>query len=146
LEIIGLGRRGCVLTYAEAAAHARHGNKVVRFRSPEWTALRAQAEPAAPILGDPLQENVTPRGEGETLFEAVLRLCKAYGFDEAPERGSDMKRGSVYPAGVQSIGSQADNWVILESNERSVAEMYALLEAMEYRFHILLISNIGRHS
>ena len=26
-------------TYAEAAAHARDGNKVVRFRSPEWAAF-----------------------------------------------------------------------------------------------------------
>jgi hypothetical protein len=39
-------------TYAEAAAHARRENKVVRFRSPEWAVLQQQeAEDAAsPLL------------------------------------------------------------------------------------------------
>jgi len=40
----------CFETYAEAAAHARDGNKVVRFRSPEWAALRQQTEAASPIV------------------------------------------------------------------------------------------------
>ena len=34
----------CFGTYTEAKAHAREGNKVVRFRSPEWEALRQQNE------------------------------------------------------------------------------------------------------
>ena len=35
-------------TYGEAAAHAREGNKVVRFGSREWTALRQHSEAASP--------------------------------------------------------------------------------------------------
>jgi hypothetical protein len=34
----------CFQTYAQAVAHAREGNKVVRFRSPEWAALRHQTD------------------------------------------------------------------------------------------------------
>jgi hypothetical protein len=61
-------------TYAEAAAHAREGDKVVRFRSPEWAALRQQTEAALPWLGDMSHGNLPPRGEGETLVEFVLRF------------------------------------------------------------------------
>jgi len=64
-------------TYAEAVAHARKGNRVVRFRSPEWTALLQIAEPASPSVRDMPQENLLPRGEGETLLEFVLRFLAA---------------------------------------------------------------------
>src|SRR5450755_2717002 len=40
----------CFETYAKAAVHAREGNKVVRFLSSEWEALRQHTEAAAPIL------------------------------------------------------------------------------------------------
>jgi hypothetical protein len=40
----------CFESYKEAAAHARAGDRVVRFGSPEWLALRQQSEPAPPIL------------------------------------------------------------------------------------------------
>jgi len=73
-------------TYAEAAAHPREGNKVMRFRSPEWTTLRQQTEAASPIFikGVP-RGSVPPRGEGETLLEFVLRLLSAYGFAQDAE-------------------------------------------------------------
>ena len=66
-------------TYAKATAHAREGNKVVRFRSPEWAALRQQTEVDSPTLIDMPQENVVPpRGEAETLLEFVLRFLAAH--------------------------------------------------------------------
>jgi hypothetical protein len=61
-------------TYAEGAAHAREGNKVVRFRSLEWAALRQQTEAGSPIVMNTPHENLPSRGEGETFIEFVLRL------------------------------------------------------------------------
>jgi hypothetical protein len=61
-------------TYAEAAALAREDDKVVRFRSPEWAALRQQTEAALPRVRDMSHESVPPRGEKETLVEFVLRF------------------------------------------------------------------------
>lgn len=69
-------------TYAEAAAHAREGNKIVRFLSPEWAALRQHAEAAAPILIHSPRESVAPQGHGETLVDFVLRFLSARGFNE----------------------------------------------------------------
>ena len=63
-------------TYAEAAAHAREGGKVVRFRSPEWAALRQQTEAALPRVRDMSHESLPPRGEKETLVEFVLRFLE----------------------------------------------------------------------
>ena len=61
-------------TYPEAVACARESNKVVRFRTPEWTALFQTAEPASPSVRDMPHENLPLRGEGETLLEFVLRF------------------------------------------------------------------------
>jgi hypothetical protein len=61
-------------TYAEAAAHARDGNKVVRFRSPAWVALRQQTDAAAPVVINAPRESISPRGEEETLVKFVLRF------------------------------------------------------------------------
>jgi hypothetical protein len=63
-------------TYAEAAAHAREGDKVVRFRSREWAALRQQTEAALPRVRDMSHESLPPRGERETLVEFVLRFLE----------------------------------------------------------------------
>jgi hypothetical protein len=76
-------------TYAEATAYAREGNKVVRFRSPEWAALRQQTQAAPPTVISAPRESLPPRGEGETLLEFVLRFLSAYGFDECGEPISD---------------------------------------------------------
>jgi hypothetical protein len=56
--------------------------KVVRFRSPEWKALRQQTEPASPIVIGAARENMLLRREGEAFFHSVFRLLSAYGFDE----------------------------------------------------------------
>jgi len=57
----------CFETYVEATAHARAGNKVVRFRSREWVALRQQTEAASPLVINAPRESIPARGEGETL-------------------------------------------------------------------------------
>ena len=75
--------------YADAAAHAREGNKVVRFRSTEWAALRQQTEAAAPMVINAPRENLPPRDDGETLPEFVLRFLSAQGFGQLAEPVSD---------------------------------------------------------
>src|ERR1035437_3530887 len=72
----------CFDTYAQATAHAREGNKVVRFRSAEWAALRQQTEAASPLVINASRESILPRGEGETFVEFVLRLLSAHGLAE----------------------------------------------------------------
>ncbi len=55
----------CFDTYAQAVAHARKGDKVVRFSSEEWAALRQQSAAAPPIRMDAGRECLPARGEGE---------------------------------------------------------------------------------
>jgi hypothetical protein len=83
----------CFETYAEAVAHAREGNKVVRFLSPEWTALRQHTEPAATVLIHSPHESVAPQGYGETLVDFVLRFLSARGFNEHDDPVPDEKSG-----------------------------------------------------
>jgi len=78
-------------TYAQAAAHAREGNKVVRFRSPEWVALRQQREVAPPLVINALRSE----GEDETFVETVLRLLDAYGLDQHAEPISYVRHGLI---------------------------------------------------
>src|ERR1035441_8591090 len=78
----------CFDTYAQAVAHARKGNKVVRFRSPEWAALKQQewvAQPQQIEAAPQPRETQISRIEGETFFEFVLRLLDAYGLDQYAE-------------------------------------------------------------
>ena len=82
-------------TYAEAAAHARGGNKVVRFRSPEWAAVRQQTQAAPPTVINAPRESIPPRGEGETFVEFVLRLLDAFGLNQHAEAISDVKLGLI---------------------------------------------------
>src|ERR1039458_1503279 len=84
----------CFDTFAQAVAHARKGNKVVRFQSPEWAALKQQEWVAPPqqIEAAPQpRETQISRIEGETFFEFVLRILDAYGLDQHAEPISEVK-------------------------------------------------------
>ena len=86
----------CFGTYAEAKAHAREGNKVVRFRSPEWEALRQQNEATSPTVMRMPTESKSLRGEEETLLEFVLRFLSACDFAQHPEPvSSRVKHDSI---------------------------------------------------
>lgn len=61
-------------TYAEALRVVRNGMKVVRFRSPEWTALKQETEAASSVHPEPCLEQYDLRDEGETLIAFVLRF------------------------------------------------------------------------
>jgi hypothetical protein len=70
-----------------------------------------------------------------------------YGFAEDREQGLNVDGVPIHPAEVPPIESHVTSWLVLEPDERtSITETYALLEAMDYRFHVLFIPNIGRHS
>ena len=93
----------CFDTFAQAVAHARKGNKVVRFASEEWAALKQQecaaqpqqTEATPPTLMNAVRESLSARGEVETFVDRVLRLLDAYGLDQHAESISDAKSGSV---------------------------------------------------
>jgi len=96
----------CFETYAEAAAHARDSNKVVRFASEEWAALKQQqgeAQPQPTETTPPIRGSIPPRGEGETFVEFVFRLLDAYGLDQHVEPNSDVK-----PVSVDDSTSESD--------------------------------------
>src|SRR5208282_2734158 len=100
----------CFETYAEAVAHARKNNKVVRFRSAEYVALRKQTEPASPLVIKAPRESIPPLSKGETLLEFVNRFLSAYGLDQNAEHISDAKPASVdalshIPIQIQDDGS-----------------------------------------
>jgi hypothetical protein len=123
----------CFETYAEAAAHAREGNKVVRFRSPEYVALLNETEAASPGVIKLRRKSVPPQCEGETLLEFVDRFLSAYGLDQQPcerhqsspqgEDISDAKRASTDPASPFPTRIQEDTSFASESpNDSSVIE------------------------
>ena len=75
----------CFDTYEQAVVHARKGDKIVRFASDEWVALRQEKWVASPRQSDPVlptceneQPEILPsRAEGEPFVEFVLRLLNA---------------------------------------------------------------------
>jgi hypothetical protein len=128
----------CFQTYAEAAAHVREGNKVVRFRSPEWAALRQQTEAASPIVISAPRESIPPRGEGETFVEFVLRLLDAYGLDQHAQPISDVKHGVINTEVIDSVLNGLDESEVSELERMYAEDKHALQETLGNRFRILL--------
>jgi hypothetical protein len=64
----------CFETNAEAEAHRRDGDFVVRFGSSEWTALLQNCEPDLQTAISAERKSPPHRGKGETLVEFVLRF------------------------------------------------------------------------
>jgi hypothetical protein len=69
----------CFGTYAEAAVHAREGDKVVRFRSAEWQALRRLVTVAPPSHAR--EDTDLGKFEDETLIEFIFRLLSTVECD-----------------------------------------------------------------
>jgi hypothetical protein len=100
----------CFETYAQAVAHARKGDKVVRFSSEEWLALRQrkwaeqpqQTDTAPPIHTNSARETLLSRLDGEPLGEYVLRLLSA-----------------LDPAEPLPIKSQKDSSLTSESDKQT---------------------------
>jgi hypothetical protein len=127
----------CFETYAEAAGHARDGNKVVRFRSPEWAALRQQTEAASPIVINAPRESIPARGEGETLLEFVLRFLSAYGFAPHAEPIPNVKHGVANTDMIDLVLSRLSGWETIELERMYAVDRHALLRALQTLFFII---------
>ena len=141
----------CFDTYAQATAHAREGNKVVRFASEEWAALKQeesaaqpqQTEAASPILTNAVRESPPARGEGESFVEFVLRLLDAYGLDQHAEPISDVKHGSVDP-GLLPIEGQKDDSTSESDKQTSMIEPTFMARLILSRLSELEIGRLER--
>ena len=131
-------------TYVEAAAHARDGNKVVRFRSPEWAALRQQTQAASPVVINAPRERLAPRGEGETFVEFVLRLLSAHGLAQRAEP-SDVKHGLINTDMIDLVLSRLSESETSELERMYGEDKHALLEVFGNRFRTVQKSQRGRH-
>jgi hypothetical protein len=131
-------------THAEAAAHARAGNKVVRFRSPEWAALRQQTEVASPLVMHAPQVSLPPRGDGETLLEFVLRLLSAYGGVQHAEPSS-VKPSVINTEMIDLFLSRLSESETREFERMYAEDKHALLEALGNRFRTVLKPPSERH-
>jgi hypothetical protein len=111
----------CYATYAQAAAHAQEGNRVVRFRSAEYVALRKQTEAASPLVIKAPEESIR-QDEDETVIEFVNRFLTGYGFDQPAEPHSGEKHCSVDPAGLIPIVSHGLSFTSETPNQSSLIE------------------------
>lgn len=135
----------CFETRAEAAAHARNGNKVVRFRSLEWATLPQQTEATSPIVKNAPRESPPPRGERETLTEFVLRFLSPYGFVQDPEPISDVKHGLISPDMIDLVLTRLGESETSEFERMYADDKHALLQALGNRFRTLLQPTSGCH-
>ncbi len=87
-------------TYEQAEAQKREGDKIARFGSAEWLALRQGAQPAQPPSAA-ANRTSQHRCKWETLVEFVLRFLRGYGF-ERPRHSSHATR-DLEPAGFEDV-------------------------------------------
>ena len=95
----------CFETHAEASAHAREGDKVVRFRSAEWQALRRQTTIAPPSRAC-ADTGLAPRSKDESVVEFVFRFLGTCEFEENPDLGSKARQDSLVSEGIQDDDSE----------------------------------------
>jgi len=132
-------------TYAEAAAHAREGNKVVRFRPPEWAALRQQTEAASPLVIKAPLESIPPRGEGETFVKFVLRLLDTFGLNQHAEAISDVKLGLINTDMIDLVLSRLRESETSELERMYAEDNHALVEVLGNRLRTVLKPKGGCH-
>jgi hypothetical protein len=125
-------------TYAEAAAHARAGNKVVRFQSREWAALRQQAEAASPMVLKTPRENIPRQGDGETLVDFVLRFLSAYGVVQDAEPSPEVKPSEFNTEIIGLLLIRLGELEISELEKMYAEDKQVLLEAFGARFRVVL--------
>src|ERR1035441_410193 len=128
----------CFETYAEATAHARAGNKVVRFRSREWAALRQQTEAASPGVIKTPRESPPPRGDGETLVEFVVRFLSAYGVVHDAEPSPEVKPSMITTEVIGLLLIRLSESEISELERMYAEDEDAMLEAFGARFRVVL--------
>jgi len=114
----------CFPTHTQAVACARKGDRVVRFSSGEWSALKQEKSLQPPQTDHGAQESFDARAEGELLVEFVLRLLTA--LDPAGFPSSDCQ-----PHTVRTIVSRVSDSEIRKLKILSQTDIPALLEALQ---------------
>jgi hypothetical protein len=132
-------------THAEAAAHAREGNEVVLFQSPEWVALRQQSKPASLIVMKAPRDNLLLQGEGETLLEFVLRFLAAYGFPQEAEPISDVKYDLLNIYMIDSVLNRLEQSETSELERMYAEDRHALVETLGNLSRSVRKPKGGRH-
>ena len=89
----------CFETHGGASAHAREGDKIVRFGSAERRALRQQTTVAPPDHAC-ADTDLPPKSEDETLVEFVFRLLSTVEIDLG--LGLNRQRESIISQGSQN--------------------------------------------
>jgi hypothetical protein len=132
-------------TYGEAAAHAREGNKVVRFQSTDRVALRQQSEPAFPIGMNSPRDSLLAQSEKETFLELVLRFLTAYGFPQHPEPVSAVKDGVPDTGMIDSVLNRLSEGGRRELERVCSEDRNVLLEAVANRLSTVQTFQSGCH-
>jgi len=126
----------CFETYAEAAAHAREGNKVVRFRSPEWAALEQLTEDFSAVVIKAPQGSIPPQGQEETFLEFVLRFLDSCSFARDARPISYVKYDLIDTDMIDSVLVRLGE---IGELERLYAEdKHALMKTLGDRFRTVL--------
>jgi hypothetical protein len=125
-------------TYTEAVAHARNGNKAVRFRSAEYLVLRKETGAASPLVINAKRASIPPQGEGGRSVEFVNRFLSAYGFDQPAEPHSNETHDSMDPVRLMPIGGQEDGSLNSELDEHT-----SIIETPAY-FARLILSRLSQ--
>jgi hypothetical protein len=112
--------------------------KVVRFRSPEWVALRQQAEVAPSSVADAALENQPPRTDGETLLDFLLRFLSGYDVAQHAEPMSEVKPSVINTDMIGVILSRLSELEISELERMYAEDKHALVEAVGNRVSIIL--------
>ena len=90
----------CFETYAEAYADAQEDDRVVRFRSAEWHALRQQTGVVPPSSNSCADGGLHQKHE-ETLVELVLRLLETCELEAKREYGLEAPQVSITSEVIQ---------------------------------------------
>jgi hypothetical protein len=139
----------CFATREQAMAHARKGDRVARFSSGEWSALKQeksleppQTDPP-PIHSDGAEESLDARAEGESLIEFVVRLLGAFDQtgiashecqEECPVTSESDKETALLETPTHMarlILSRLSDSEIRKLNVLSQTDIPALLEALQ---------------
>jgi hypothetical protein len=145
----------CFDTYAQAVAHVRKGDKVVRFASAGWATLKQQESAPQPEQSDASPVHTTERSpvpsraEGEPFVEFVLRLLNTLDpVGTIPSEGQEDDR-SASESDKQTSKIETPTFVArlilsrlskseIDKLDRMLDEdLPALLEALRNRSHAI---------
>jgi len=110
----------------------------VRFRSPEWVALRQQAEVAPSSVADAARESQPRRNDGETLLDFVLRFSSGYNVAQHAEPMSEVEPSVINTDMMDVILSRLTDLEISELERMYAEDKHALVEAVGNRVFIFI--------